>query len=42
MHHQRQWPAWGTYFFICPYEEEQLWNVKKYVSQVGNNFSAVS
>lgn len=42
MHHQRQWPAWGTYFFICPYEEEQLWNVKKYVSQVGNNFSAAS
>lgn len=30
-------PAWGTYFFICPYEQEQLWNVKKYVSQVGEN-----
>lgn len=33
-------PAWGTYFFICPYEQEQLWNVKKYVSQVGDKRSA--
>lgn len=42
MRHQGQQPAWGTYFFICPYEQEQLWNVKKYVSQVGRNYSAAS
>lgn len=28
-------PAWETYFFICPYEPGKLWNVKKYVFQVG-------
>lgn len=32
---QTELPAWGTYFFICPYGPAELWNVKKYVFQVG-------
>lgn len=34
---QTELPAWGTYFFICPYGPAELWNVKKYVFQVGNS-----
>lgn len=32
---QTELPAWGTYFFICPYGPAELWNVKKYVFQAG-------
>lgn len=34
-------PAWETYFFICPYGPAKLWNVKKYVFQVGNSLAGV-
>ena len=32
-------PAWETYFFMCPYGPAKLWNVKKYVFQVGNSLA---
>lgn len=32
-------PAWGTYFFICPYGPAKLWNVKKYVFQARNSLA---